>query len=346
MGAKVPIVVYVAPPGARAASAGVFITMAAHVAAMAPGTNIGAAHPVQMGEGEMSKELGEKVTNDAVAMIRSIAEKRGRSAWWAERAVRESVSIPETEAVGDTVVDLIAPGLDSLLAAVDGRVVEVSSGRVALDTRGAEISRIRTGLRFRVLDIISNPNIAYILLILGFYGLFFELSNPGTILPGVVGGICIILAFYALRTLPINAAGLALIVLALILFVAEVKVTSHGLLTVGGVVSMLFGSLMLIESPLPFLRISWVVIVSTVVLTVLFFLFAVTMGVRAQRRKPTTGREGLIGMVGTAHTDLTPRGVVILHGEYWQAECDEPVAHGEAVRVTSVDGLVCQVTRA
>jgi membrane-bound serine protease (ClpP class) len=204
---------------------------------------------------------------------------------------------------------------------------------------------LRQGIRYRILDVISNPNIAYILLILGFYGLFFELSNPGSILPGVVGGICIILAFYALRTLPVNAAGLALIVLALILFLAEIKVTSHGLLTVGGVVSMILGSMMLIDSPLPFLRISWVVIVTAVALTVLFFLFAVTMGIRAQRRRPTTGREGLVGLTGTALTALSPRGTVLLHGEYWQAESEAPVAAGELIRVTAVEGLLCRVTR-
>jgi len=346
LASEVPVFVYVAPSGARAASAGVFITMAAHVAAMAPGTHIGAAHPVTLGEGQASKEMMDKVTNDAVAMIRSLAQKRHRSAAWGERAVRESISVPEIDALRDTVIDFVVPTVDSLLAAADGRTVELESGPSRLETRGSEVVRLRAGLRYRILDIISNPNIAYILLILGFYGLFFELSNPGTILPGVVGGICIILAFYALRTLPVNAAGLALIVLALILFLAEVKVTSHGLLTVGGVVAMILGSVMLIDSPLPFLRVSWAVIISATVLTVLFFLFAVTMGIRAQRRKPTTGAEGLVGEIGTAHTALAPAGMIQVHGEYWRAESDVPVAAGEPVRVTAVEGLMCRVTRA
>lgn len=346
LASDVPVFVYVAPSGARAASAGVFITIAAHVAAMAPGTHIGAAHPVTLGEGEASKEMMDKVTNDAVAMIRSLAQKRHRNADWGERAVRESISVPENDALRDTVVDFVVPTVDSLLAAVDGRTVELASGPARLATRGSEIVRLRAGVRYRILDIISNPNIAYILLILGFYGLFFELSNPGSILPGVVGGICIILAFYALRTLPVNAAGLALIVLALILFLAEVKVTSHGLLTLGGVVAMILGSVLLIDSPVPFLRISWVVIVTAVVMTALFFLFAVTMGIRAQRRRPTTGSEGLVGMIGTALTALDPRGTVLLHGEYWKAESDVTIAEGERVRVTAVEGLMCRVTRA
>ena len=255
LAAERPIVVYVSPSGARAASAGAFITLAAHVAAMAPGTNIGAAHPVNMG-GEMGKEMNKKVTNDAAAYIRTIAEKRGRNVQWAEDAVRKSVSATEKEAVKLKIVDLVSEKLDDLLAAIDGRTVTTASGKVILHTKGVEVKRIDMGLRDKVLKVISDPTIAYILLMLGLAGLYFELSTPGAILPGILGGICLILAFYAFQTLPINYAGLLLILLAIILFIAEVKVASHGLLAAGGIAAMILGSMMLIKSSEPFMRIS------------------------------------------------------------------------------------------
>lgn len=248
MASEVPIVVYVSPSGARAASAGAFLTLAAHVAAMAPGTNIGAAHPVSMG-GEMDKEMARKVTNDAAAYIRSIAEKRGRNVKWAEDAVRKSVSATEKEALRLGVIDLVSERLDDLLAKLDGRRVEVPSGPVTLRTKGAPLVRIEPSFRDRVLRVISDPTIAYILLLLGLAGLYFEFSTPGAILPGILGGIFLILAFYAFQTLPINYAGLLLILLAVVLFIAEAMVVSHGILTMGGVVSMLLGSIMLIDSP-------------------------------------------------------------------------------------------------
>jgi membrane-bound serine protease (ClpP class) len=346
LAADVPVVVFVSPSGSRAASAGVWITLASHVAAMSPGTNIGAAHPVMMGMGapEESDSAGagtmeEKVVNDAVAHIRSIAEKKGRNAAWAEDAVRKSVSITAEEALEKGVVEYVCSSLTDLLVAIDSLEVEIVSGKKVLSTRDAEVERIEMGLRYRLLNTISNPNIAYILLILGIYGIFFELSNPGSILPGVVGGIFIIMAFFSLQVLPINYAGLLLILFALILFIAEIKVTSYGLLTVGGAISMLLGSLMLIETPAPFLQISRSIILSAVLVTVLFFVFAVGMGIKAQRRKPISGREATIGGIGVARTDIDPEGKVFLDGELWTARSRYPIRKGEKVRVLELEHM-------
>ncbi len=342
LAAERPIVVYVSPSGARAASAGAFITLAAHVAAMAPGTNIGAAHPVNMG-GQMDKEMNKKVTNDAAAYIRTIAEKRGRNVEWAEDAVRKSVSVTEKEALKLKIIDLVAENLNDLLASLDGRALTTARGKVVLRTKGVEVKRIDMGLRDKVLKVIADPTIAYILLMLGLAGLYFELSTPGAILPGILGGICLILAFYGFQTLPINYAGLLLILLAIILFIAEVKVTSHGLLAAGGIAAMLLGSVMLIKSSAPFMRISLVAILMTTGATAAFFLFIVTMALRAQRQKTTTGVEGLIGQVGTARTPLRPEGRIFVGGELWSARCEEGAEPGEKVRVRAVSGLMLEV---
>jgi membrane-bound serine protease (ClpP class) len=344
LGAKRPVVVYVAPRGARAASAGAFITLAAHVAAMAPSTNIGAAHPVNMG-GQMDKEMSRKVTNDAAAYIRTIAEQRGRNAQWAEDAVRKSVSATEREALKLKIIDLVSERLDDLLRAIDGRVVEMADGSVVLRTKGAEVVRIEMSLRDKVLKVISDPTVAYLLLMLGLAGLYFELSNPGAILPGILGGISLILAFYAFQTLPINYAGLLLILLALLLFLAEVKVASHGLLAVGGVASMILGSMMLIKRTEPFMRISLAAILWTTAATSAFFLFIITFGLKAQRLKTTTGIEGLIGQVGTVRTPLQPDGRISLAGELWSAHCEDGAEPGERVRVEAVKGLLLIVSR-
>lgn len=271
VGSGVPVVVYVSPSGARAASAGAFITIASHIAAMAPGTNIGAAHPVAMGE-KMDKEMAKKVTNDAAAYIRSLAESRGRNAQWAEDAVRKSVSATEKEALGLNVIDLIAKDRDELLKKIEGRKVRTAFGESIIRTSGARIIHEEMGFRQRVLDLISDPNVAYILMLLGIYGLFFELTNPGSIFPGVLGGICLILAFYAFQTLPVNYAGILLIILAIILFILEVKIVSHGILTLGGIISMIIGSIMLFESPSPFFKLSLYVILPAVLVTALFFV--------------------------------------------------------------------------
>lgn len=341
----IPIVLYVSPPGARAASAGVFITLASHIAAMAPGTNIGAAHPVAMGGGEMDKEMKQKVENDAAAYIKSIAEKRGRNVAWAEDAVRKSVSITEKEALKLKVIDLVAEDLPALMKAIDARTVETAKGKVTLATKNATIKTIPMSFRFKVLSALSDPNIAYILMLLGIYGLIFELSNPGSILPGIVGGISLILAFYAFQTLPINYAGFLLILLAIILFIAEIKIPSYGLLTVGGVISMVLGSLMLITTDVPGLQISMYVILPTALLTAGFFVLVIGMAWRAHQKKPVTGIEALIGMEGIAKTEIHPRGTVQLQGELWEAVSDEPIKEGESVIVQGLDGLKLLVKR-
>lgn len=321
---KIPILVYVSPGGAQAASAGVFITMAAHIAVMTSGTNIGAAHPVSM-QGEQDSILSEKATNDAAAFIRSISEKRNRNMKWAEDAVRKSLSLSETEALKENVIDLISPNIEDLLKKINGKKIVTVTGEKILNTENAEIKEVEMTLSLKLLTILSDPNIAYILFMIGLYGLLFEIFNPGVIFPGVIGGICIILAFYSMHTLPINYAGLALIVFAIILFVLEIKVVSHGILSIGGVISLIIGSIMLInvESGLEVVKISWEVIVLFVILTILFFGFAITLGIKAQKRKPTTGTQGLIRTIGEALTDLDPTGEVRIHGEIWTAESTE-----------------------
>jgi len=343
LNSPVPVVVYIAPSGARAASAGVLITLAANVAAMAPGTNIGAAHPVGLGGGKMDETMLKKVENDAAAYAKSLAEQRGRNVEWAMKAVRESASVSATKALELNIIDLIASSRAELLEKLNGREVQTVSGKKTLDLGGATVQPVAMGWRYRLLDALSNPNIAYMLMMLGFYGLFFELSNPGVIFPGVFGAICLILAFFALQTLPVNYAGILLILLAIVLFIAEIKVTSYGVLTLGGVISMILGSLMLFESPEPYLRVSWYVILPTVLTTVGFFVFALSFALKAQMRKPTTGREGLVGMRGQAVSALDPCGKVFVHGEYWNAESDEPIEAGTRVVVTRVDELLLQV---
>ena len=346
LAAEVPVVVYVSPSGSRAASAGVFITLAAHVAAMAPGTNIGAAHPVQLGGAIPDTTVAAKATNDAAAYIRSLAGKRGRNATWAERSVRDSESITEREALEQNVIDLVAPTVEALLDSLHGREVEVLSGSMSISTESADIIEIRMGLRDRLLAKLSDPNIAYILMILGIYGLMFELYNPGAILPGIVGGICILLAFFAFQTLPVNYAGLLLILLSIVFFVLEVKVTSYGALTIGGIVAMLLGSAMLFDAPGNLVRVSWTVIAPAVLVTVLFFGFAITMGLRAQKRAPLGGPEELIGQSASARTDINDDGTVFVAGEYWQAVCDGHIPKDSSVVVVEVRGKKLKVKHA
>jgi membrane-bound serine protease (ClpP class) len=346
LNADVPVVVYVAPTGARAASAGVFITMAAHVAAMAPATNIGAAHPVAVGGGQMDKETIKKIENDAAAFARTIATERGRNAEWAEKAVRASVSATEREAVRLKVVDLIAENVSDLLVKIDGRTVKTRKETVTLKTKEAPVTKVEIGWRDRFLSLITDPNIAYILMMLGMLGLFFELSNPGVILPGVIGGISLILAFFAFQSLPINYAGLLLILFGVVLLLAEIKVVSHGVLTLGGAISMILGSLMLFDAPEVDLRISWWVIVPTVASTTGIFAFAVGAGVRALYRAPTTGRTGMVGQVGVARSALAPSGEVFVQGELWRAVAEgEPVAEGERVTILGLEGLTLKVRK-
>ena len=342
-GSTVPIVVYVAPSGGRAASAGVFLTLSAHVAAMAPGTNIGAAHPVAMGGGEMDKTMKEKVENDSVAYIKTIAEQRGRNANWAEDAVRKSVSVTEKEALHLKIIDLIAEDLPSLLKKLDGRKVPMGQASVVLQTKDAEMLDFPIGWRLELLKALSDPNIAYLLMTLGTIGLLAELYNPGAILPGIVGAISLILGFYSLQSLPINYAGVLLLLLGVVLFVLEATVTSYGLLAIGGVISMLLGSLMLIKTDAPFLQISWAVMIPVIGLTALLSFAMVGMGVRALRRRPLTGSEGMVGLVGIAKTALSPRGQIAIRGELWEAMSEEPVEAGRMVEVTAIEGLRLRV---
>jgi membrane-bound serine protease (ClpP class) len=346
LSSNIPIIVYVAPSGARAASAGVFITMAAHVAVMAPGTHIGAAHPVTLGaEGKEDKTMTEKILNDTVSYIKTIAKTRGRNVNWAEKAVRQSVSITDDEALKLNVIDMIAADVKELLTKVNGRVVKFDGVTRTLMTKGVQPRSIQMSWRYKLLDTISNPTIAYILLMLGIYGIFFELSNPGAILPGVVGGIFLILAFFALQMLPINFAGLALIFFALILFIAEIKVVSHGLLTVGGVVSLFLGSMMLIESPAEYMKISLSVILPAVLFSAAFFAFAVTKAIQARLTKPTTGMEGLVGESGVAATVLAPDGKVAIHGEFWNAVSDQRIEKSEKIQVVGFTNLILKIKK-
>ncbi len=351
---RIPVIVYVSPGGSQAASAGAFITMAAHVAAMSPGTNVGAAHPISIGEGQSNIADStnvplSKATNDAAAFARSIAEERGRNMQWAEACVRESVSASETEALELNIIDIIARNDEDLLRQLDGRAVKVRGDSLVLSTSDAVI--IDRGMSFQqeVLDILSDPNIAYILLMLGMYGLFFELYNPGSIFPGVVGGICLILAFYSMNTLPVNYAGLALIIFGIILFILEVKIVSHGLLSVGGVISLFLGSIMLIDTQpgMDFLRISTSVIVTVTLCSAGFFLFVVGKGIAAQRRQPSTGAEGMTGEIGTVLEKLDPEGAVFVHGERWKARCETgAILVGEHVVVRGMEGFVLLVESA
>ncbi|MBA2328084.1 MAG: nodulation protein NfeD [Flavisolibacter sp.] len=338
---EVPVIVYVSPGGAHAGSAGVFITMAAHVAAMAPGTNIGAAHPVSM-QGGTDSTMNTKATNDAVAFIKTIAQKRNRNSEWAEEAVTKSVSITGSEALDLNVIDMIAVTTNQLLNEIDGRTVEVNSGSRTISTRQTQVQVVEMSFIEKILNIISDPNIAYILLMLGFYGLLFELYSPGAIFPGVIGGLGLILGFYALAALPLNYAGLALIIFGIVLFVLEIKVTSYGILTIGGVVSLLLGSLMLIKEETTFevIRISTSVIITTTALTTLFFLFLIGAGLKAQKGKPVTGIEGFIGEVGVVLEDLDPEGTVRVHGEIWRAASAEgKLQVGERIKVVSMQNF-------
>ncbi len=337
---RVPVVVYVSPAGARAASAGVMITMAADIAAMAPSTNIGAAHPVGAGGKEIDGTMSKKITNDMVAHIKSIAEKRGRNVEWAEKAVRESVSITETEALQQNVIDIIARDMDDLIRQLNGRKVN-DKGVLELENIPRKI--VRENLRTKILKTISDPNIAYILMMIGLAGLYFELSHPGAVFPGVVGGIAIVLAFFAFQTLPVNYAGILLILLAIIFFIMEMKITSFGLLSVAGVTSLVLGSVMLFEETGSGVSLSRHVLVTTVTLVSVFFISVAGLVFRAQISRPRTGAEGLIGEIGVVKNDLNPEGRIQVHGELWKAASRQVLLEGVRVRVTRVEGLLVEV---
>lgn len=337
---QVPVVVYVTPDGARAASAGVMITMAADIAAMAPGTHIGAATPVGIGGQEMEDAKAKKALNDMAAFTKGIAQRQGRNELWAEKAVRESVSITAAEAVKENVVDLVAKDMSDLIDQIDGRQVK-GKGKIAVQNLSRR--EIKEGLRTQILKTISNPNTVYILLMLGLAGLYFELSHPGAIFPGVVGGISLILAFYALQTLPVNTTGILLILMAVVLFILELKVTSYGMLSVAGMICMVLGSLMLFKGAGPQFQVAWGVLVPTVVMVSGFFATLAYLVVRAHANPPRTGAEGLVGAVGEVRNAETDYGKVLVHGELWQAVFKTPVSTGDKVKVEKVDNLVVTV---
>lgn len=342
MNSEIPIVVYVSPKGARAASAGVFITLASHIAVMAPGTNIGAAHPVALGAASgIDKEMKEKITNDAAAYIKSIAQKRGRNVEWAEKAVRESASITDEEALKLGVIDLVAEDMSSLLKKLNGRKVKVGKNVLVLNTEGAVSHFIKISFREKILQTLADPNIAYILLMVGIWGIILEFFHPGGLLPGIAGGICLILSFFSLQILPFNLAGVLLIILSIVFFVLETQIPSYGALTIGGIISLTLGSLMLIEPSAIYISISLKSIFIAVGVTSLIFIFVISYGIKAQFKKPVTGLEGMIGEVGVAKGKLSPRGKIQIHGEIWNAitQSEEVIKKGEEVEVIKIKGM-------
>jgi membrane-bound serine protease (ClpP class) len=346
LGTPVPVIVYVAPSGAGAGSAGVFITMAANIAAMAPGTNIGAAHPVTGGGGEVKGVMGEKIENFTASFSESIAQQRGRNAEWAIEAVRKSVAITETEALKKKVVDIIAKDIDDLLKQSHGRKVDIEGRKQELSLQNVSVVRHEMSVKQRVLNAIADPNIAYLLMMAGILGLYMEFSHPGTIFPGVAGAICLLLAFASLQLLPINYTGLALMALGVALLVGEAFFPSFGVLGVGGIVSLALGSLLLFDTPTSDFGVDRS-IVFTAVATIGSFVLAVSYLVfRSQKAKLTLGIDGLIGEIGVAREQLSPRGTVFVHGEYWKAEADEAIEPGEKVQVVGLDRMVLKVKRA
>jgi len=345
---KIPVVSFVSPGGSRAASAGTFIAIASHIAAMEPGTNIGAAHPVNLmggGAGEQARVMEEKAVNDASAYIRSLAEQRGRNVHWAELSVRKSVSVSAEEAKRLNIIDFVAVNLDSLVLALDKREVKLGEKMVTLNTAEKNIVFKEMNRRQRILDIISSPNVAYILMMLGLVGLYLELSNPGLILPGVIGSVSLVLALYAMQTLPISYAGLLLIVLGVVLFIVEINVMSYGLLSIGGAISMFLGSIMLIDSDDPAMQISKMILYPTLGMTFLFSLGSIYLAKKAHQLRTSTGVEGLLGEVGVVKGSLNPKGRVLVHGEMWNAESDNAISDGEKVVVEAVEGLKIKVRK-
>jgi membrane-bound serine protease (ClpP class) len=348
--AKTPVAAFVSPSGSRAASAGFFIGVACDIFAMAPGTNTGAAHPVGvsiLGQ-QMDKTMEDKVTHDAASYIKTLAEKRGRNVAMAEDAVRKSLAYTETEALKAGLIDIVSNSPEELLALLDGRKVRRFDGTEAVLTlKGVPVEDIPLSFRQKFLLTISNPNLAYLLLMIGLLGLYFEFSHPGAILPGVLGGISLLIAVFAFQILPINYVGLMLIILALVFFILEVKVQSYGMLSAGGIAAMVIGSMMLINSPVPELRPSLRFIIPVALGMSMIVIFLVFLVLRAHSRQAFTGREGMVGKLGRAMTDLSPVGRVFVHGEIWEAEAEEPVGKGDKIRVVAVgDNLKLRVRKA
>ncbi|MDK2871147.1 MAG: hypothetical protein PWQ16_499 [bacterium] len=353
LNSSVPVIVYVYPSGARAASAGTFILMSAHIAAMAPGTTVGAAHPVTIGGGgggEKEEKIMEgKIVNDLVALIKAIAKERGRNEKWAEMAIRTSATLTADEALREGVIDIVSPSMESLLKDINGRKVKVSSKKeVKIELDDYKVVEVEMPWYYEVLHFIGDPNVAYLLLFIGFYALIFEVTHPGAIIPGVIGALCLILFFFSFQILPFSIAGLSLVFLGIILLVLELFIVSHGILTIGGAISLLLGSFMLMKpgEETPYVKISTSLILGIVAATVAFFSFALGLALYAQRRKPLSGKEGMIGEKGIAKTNLSPVGTVLVHGELWRAVSVEgEIAEGEKVEVVGINGLTLKVKK-
>jgi len=344
--AKTPVIVFVGPSGVRAASAGFFILLASDLAVMAPGTNTGAAHPVSVGGGKSDETMSKKIESDAAAYLRSFAAKRGRNAELAEKGVIESKSFTAAEALKAGLIEGVAKDVDEIVANFDGKTIERFDGSsVVLKLKGESVRSLEMSLRQRVLAKALNPNIALILGLLGIMGLYIEFTQPGLILPGVAGGLCLFLAMVALNILPVNALGAAFILAALVLFVLEAKITSYGLLGALGVVSMVFGSVILIDSPIPELRVSPMTAVGVALPFAAIAIFLMRLVMLAHRNKSATGEEGMRNEIGVALTDINGEGRVRVHGEIWQASSDVPISAGEQVKVLSVDGMKVRVSR-
>ena len=345
---KVPVASFISPSGSRAASAGVFIAIASHISAMEPGTKIGAAHPVKLmvgGEGEQAKIIEDKVVNDTSTYIRSLAEQRGRNAHWAELSVRKSVSVSAEEAKRLNVIDLLAANLDSLVLALDTREVKLGGNIIKLNTAEKNILFKEMNSRQKILNIIASPNVAYVLMMLGLVGLYLELSNPGLILPGVLGSLSLILALYAMQMLPINYSGLLLIFIGVILLIAEVSLMSYGLLALSGAISIFLGSIMLIDSDDPAMQISKIVLYPTLGMTFLVSIGSIYLAKKTHQLVTTTGMEGLLGEIGVVKEILNLEGLVLIHGEMWKAESDTVILVGEKVSVEVVKGLKIKVRK-
>lgn len=348
LASPVPVVTYVAPEGARAASAGTFILYASHIAAMAPGTNVGAASPVGMGGADLSPNNenkkststeAKKVTNDAAAYIRSLAQMRGRNVVWGEGAVRQAVSLSEEEALKQKVIDLTANNVPDLLQKINGHIVNVNGVNKTLQTSDVTIEKIQPDWRYQFLSIITDPSIAYILLLMGIYGLFFEFYNPGFVLPGVVGTICLLLALYAFQLLPINYAGFALLILGILCMIFEAYISSFGILGIAGVVAFIVGSVFLLRSDIPGYGVAWQIILMMSIVSVGFFLLIINLAIRSMRKKIVTGREALIGKIGEVLRFDGNEGQVRIQGEIWNAHSSHSLTLGQKIRVTHVSGL-------
>ena len=345
LGAPVPVMVYVAPSGAGAGSAGVFITLSAHIAAMAPGTNIGAAHPVNAGGGDVKGTMGEKIENFTASFSEAIAQKRGRNAEWAIQAVRRSVSITEREALKKNVIDIVAKDVDDLLQQADGRKVEADGREIVLAVKNARVERFEMGLKQKVINTLSDPQIAYLLLMAGILGLYMEFSHPGVIFPGVAGAIALLLAFASFQILPINYAGLLLMVLGIALLIGEAFLPSFGVLGVGGAISLALGSLLLFDTQSSDLAVDRSIVFAAVGTLSAFMLFVGYLVFRSQKKKPTAGLEALVGEIGEVKAALNPTGKIFVHGEYWSAEAEGGIAAGEKVRVVGFEGMCLKVAR-